>query len=170
MNKAYIALGANLGDPLAQLSQAIQTLHQHSHCQLVTAAPIYQSKAIGPGEQPDYLNSVVCINTSLTAALLLAELHRIENLCGRQRNIRWEARTLDLDLLLYNQEISNLPELLLPHPRLAERNFVVFPLFDIAPDLQIPGGGQLKTIKETLANTGIERKNEFSQQHLQWIT
>jgi 2-amino-4-hydroxy-6-hydroxymethyldihydropteridine diphosphokinase len=169
MNTAYIALGANLGNPLSQLNQAIALLNTTPHISVITAASIYQSTAIGPGEQPDYLNSVVHITTMLSPDDLLAALHTIETNLGRVRTVSWGARTLDLDLLLYDQFTSTTLELTVPHPRMCERNFVIYPLLEITTALILPNGLSVETIAQKLVNVGIQRKNSFNSQRMQWM-
>ncbi|MFQ3325113.1 MAG: 2-amino-4-hydroxy-6-hydroxymethyldihydropteridine diphosphokinase [Pseudomonadales bacterium] len=170
MNTAYIALGANLGNPLSQLNQAIALLNTTPHISVITAASIYQSTAIGPGEQPDYLNSVMHITTMLGPDDLLAALHTIETNLGRVRTVNWGARTLDLDLLLYDQFTSTTLELTVPHPRMCERNFVIYPLLEITTALILPNGLSVETIAQKLVNVGIQRKNSFNSQRMQWMT
>lgn len=140
---AYIALGSNLERPLQQLQNACAALAALAECRFNQVSSWYRSKAIGPGEQPDYINAVCSINTRLDAHSLLHEMQSIENNQGRIRRQRWAARTLDLDLLLYGSECINTPDLQVPHPRLHERNFVLYPLFEIAPGLVINTGAAL---------------------------
>ncbi|HEY9034408.1 MAG TPA: 2-amino-4-hydroxy-6-hydroxymethyldihydropteridine diphosphokinase [Pseudomonadales bacterium] len=154
-NTCYIALGSNLQDPLNQAEQAVIACAALGRISAVS--PWYCSKAIGPGEQPDYINGVLCLHTALEPLQLLASLQDIENRQGRQRHIRWGARTLDLDILLYNQLSLSLPDLNLPHPRMHERNFVIYPLYDIAPTLTLPDGRTIATIKAQLDQQGLEK-------------
>ena len=169
MNTAYVALGANLGKPLDQLNQAIALVNKLSDTAVVTAASIYQSIAIGPGQQPDYLNSAAQIVTKLNPSDLLAALHSIENTLARQRTVHWGPRTLDLDLLLYDNFTSTAATLTVPHPRMCGRNFVIYPLLEIAPLLVLPTGENIKSVAQKLVNEGIQRKNDFDPQRMQWI-
>jgi 2-amino-4-hydroxy-6-hydroxymethyldihydropteridine diphosphokinase len=169
MNTAYVALGANLGKPLDQLNQAITLVNKLPDTAVVAAASIYQSIAIGPGEQPDYLNSAAQIVTELNPSELLAALHAIEETLGRVRTVHWGERTLDLDLLLYENIISTAPTLTVPHPRMNGRNFVIYPLLEIAPTLVLPNGESIKTVAQKLVKEGIQRKNSFNPQRMQWI-
>ena len=152
MNTAYVALGANLGKPLDQLNQAITLVNKLSDTEVVAAASIYQSIAVGPGEQPDYLNSAAQIVTELNPRELLAALQAIEDVLGRVRTVHWGERTLDLDLLLYENYISTAPILTVPHPRMYGRNFVIYPLLEIAPTLMLPNGESIKTVAQKLVN------------------
>ena len=154
---AYVALGSNLGEPAKQLARALEILAQSSQTTLVQCSPVYGSLAIGPGDQPDYCNAVAELETSLSPLHLLDRLLEIESLQGRVRAERWAARTLDLDLLYYNALTLDSERLTLPHPRMLERNFVLFPLRDIAPDLVIAND---KTVSEhalRLSAVGLQR-------------
>ena len=155
MNTAYIALGSNLDSPLQHVTDATQaigllgTITAHSSW--------YRSKAIGPGEQDDYINGVICLETRLTAYELLQALQQIEDRHGRERRIRWGARTLDLDILLYNDQTIDSSRLTIPHPRMLERNFVIYPLHEIAPELQFGNNTSITTIKNSLSSQGLEK-------------
>ena len=143
---AYIGLGSNLDDPIAQVTEAISQLSSLRETRLVAHSPWYSSKAIGPGQQPDYVNGVALLQTHLDAQTLLKELLAIEQQHHRVRVIKWGPRTLDLDLLLYGQEIINSATLTVPHPRLKQRSFVLYPLADINPQLVMPCGESIDTL------------------------
>lgn len=137
---AYIALGSNLGISKDTLDAALKALDTLPETRVRQVSPWYRSAAIGgPAEQPDYLNAVCEIDTALDAAPLLRALHRIEHHHGRERQVRWAPRTLDLDIIWFDGLTSNDPDLTLPHPRAHQRAFVVRPLADIAPDLLLQG-------------------------------
>jgi 2-amino-4-hydroxy-6-hydroxymethyldihydropteridine diphosphokinase len=155
--RCFIGLGSNLDEPLQQIQRALDALAALEHCTLCAVSPCYRNPAIGPGEQPDFINAVAELLTSLTPLELLADLQRIENTQGRVRNIRWSARTLDLDLLLYGDRIVALPELQVPHPRLRERNFVLYPLHDIAPTLTLPDDTPLTALLDCCSAHGLQR-------------
>lgn len=157
MTTCYIGLGSNLDSPPHQLQQAIATLRKLSCCRLLATSPFYGSKAIGPGEQPDYCNAVVKISTEMRPSTLLDQLQDIERNQGRVRTIRWGPRTLDLDILLFGERHMTSARLTLPHPRLTERNFVIYPLFDLEPDLILPGGPALRTVVTQTSCRGIWR-------------
>jgi 2-amino-4-hydroxy-6-hydroxymethyldihydropteridine diphosphokinase len=157
MIDAYIALGSNLDDPLCQVELAIQNITSLAHCQLIKQSSWYRSRAVGPGEQADYINGVVKIRTSQQPEQLLDALLTIETRQGRVRNTRWGPRTLDLDILLYGQEITNDENLQIPHPRMLERNFVLYPLFDVEPGLIIPGNGPLAHWINKSDQNGLEK-------------
>ena len=148
--RAYVGIGSNLDDPIGQVRRAFQALADILATCCVARSPLYRTAPVGgPADQPDYVNAVVALDTGLTPKQLLMVLQALELAHGRNRTVRWGARTLDLDLLLYDQITSDDPWLTLPHPRLHERAFVLYPLYDIAPTLTIPGRGRLS---ELLAN------------------
>jgi 2-amino-4-hydroxy-6-hydroxymethyldihydropteridine diphosphokinase len=128
-----IGLGSNLGDSRGLLDLAIKSLADHPQIEVMQVAGYYSTKPIGP-PQPDYLNSAVTIATSLSPWELLVVLQSIENNSGRERQVHWGARTLDLDLLLYGCWYINTPSLQVPHPYMADRGFVLVPLAEIAGD------------------------------------
>lgn len=147
MTPAYIALGSNLGDPPAQLKAAVAALARLPRSRLERTSWVYRSAAVGPGSQPDYLNAAALLLTALPPMPLLRALQAIEARQGRVRTERWGARTLDLDLLLYGDLTLDTPELQVPHPSMARRNFVLYPLLDIGgPDLRLPDGTDLGTL------------------------
>jgi 2-amino-4-hydroxy-6-hydroxymethyldihydropteridine diphosphokinase len=148
--RAYIGIGSNLDDPVAQVQRAFQALSDLPACTGVARSPLYRTAPVGgPPGQPDYINAVAALDTILTPDELLKALQVLETAQGRVRTVRWGARTLDLDLLLYSQMTRNDPWLTLPHPRLHQRAFVLRPLHDIDPLLTIPGRG---TLVELLAS------------------
>lgn len=139
----FIGLGSNLDRPKKQIATALEAMVTLPQCYNLQCAPWYQSQAIGPGEQPDYINTVVKLETTLSARELLRTLQVIEDRQGRQRSIRWGARTLDLDILLYNNEQCDSEILRLPHPQMHLRSFVLLPLYKLAPALKLPNGQTL---------------------------
>ncbi|KEF33574.1 2-amino-4-hydroxy-6-hydroxymethyldihydropteridine pyrophosphokinase [Deinococcus sp. RL] len=141
MTAAYVALGANLGDPLAALRWARGELRRLGR--VTGTSALYRTVPVGgPPGQPDYLNAVLRLETDLPPPALLAALHALEAAAGRERRERWAARPLDLDLLLYGEEVWDTPGLTLPHPRAWERAFVLAPLADLAPELRHPVTGE----------------------------
>ncbi len=132
MTRAYLGLGSNLGDRLARLQGAIDALGASADVAVVAVSGVYETEPVGP-DQPDYLNAVVAIETSLTARALLEVAHHLEAAAGRVRAERWGPRTLDVDVLLVEDEEVDEPDLQIPHPRLAERAFVLVPLADLDP-------------------------------------
>ncbi len=138
MKQVYIALGSNLATPVQQLENALQALQQLPHSQLAAVSHFYQSKPLGPQDQPDYVNAVACLTTALAPLDLLDQLQRIEQEQGRVRLRRWGERTLDLDILLYGDEIIQSERLTVPHYDMQHREFVIVPLYEIAPNLTLP--------------------------------
>lgn len=153
---AYVAIGANLGDPLAQAQSAIRQIAALPTTCVITTSSWYRSKAIGP-QQPDYLNGVVRIETALSPIELLDGLQQVELAHGRQRLQHWGPRTLDLDMLLYDDISLHSERLTLPHPQLTRRCFVVVPLLDIAPQLMLPDGRELAAVAAVLDKDGLAR-------------
>ncbi|MDT9587703.1 MAG: 2-amino-4-hydroxy-6-hydroxymethyldihydropteridine diphosphokinase [Candidatus Arsenophonus melophagi] len=141
MERVYIAIGSNLNDPLKQVESAIQELHQLPNTNTVMISSLYRSKPMGPKGQPDYLNAVIALDTELLPTTLLKHTQLIELMHGRIRTTaRWEQRTLDLDILLYGQYIIQTECLTIPHYGLKEREFMLYPLAEIAPKLCFPDG------------------------------
>ena len=153
---AYVGVGSNLADPRAQVLRACAQLAQLPGTRLVCSSPLYASRPFGPVAQPDFVNAVVGLLTQLEAAALLRELRATELALGRPpQHERWGPRIIDLDLLSYAQERRADPELTLPHPGIVERNFVLYPLADIAPELDLPGLGRVAELKERVTSAGL---------------
>ncbi len=146
MIKAYIGLGSNLDDPQSQLKKAIISLEMVPSTSVVKTSSFYRSKPVGPQDQPDYINAVVELDTELSASVLLDHLQAIENEQGRERKIKWGARTLDLDILLFGDEIINDDRLQVPHVEMHNRGFVLLPLNEIFSDCMIPGVGAISSL------------------------
>ncbi len=147
MIPAYLGLGSNLEEPAAQLQRAVDAISALPESRLERVSSLYRSAAVGPGEQPDYLNAVLCLATTLSPLALLDALQAIETAQGRVRTIRWGPRTLDLDILLYGEQSISEPRLRVPHPAMFERNFVLYPLLQLAgPNLVLPDGTELGTL------------------------
>ena len=140
---AYIGLGSNLDDPIAQVERAIAALETLPQSRLSARSCLYRSPPMGPADQPDYVNAVVELETTLAPLALLEALHGIEQAQGRVRTRHWGERVIDLDLLLYADLHLDSDALQLPHPGLATRAFVLRPLAELVPGAQIPGQGSL---------------------------
>lgn len=142
MTRAYLALGSNLGDRLAHLQGAVDGLGATGGIRVVDLSRVYETAPVGGPPQGDYLNAVVAVETSLDARALLGVAQRLEDAAGRVRAERWGPRTLDVDVLLVGDEHVDDPDLVVPHPRLAERGFVLAPLHDVAPgSVTVTAGG-----------------------------
>ncbi|WP_148631323.1 2-amino-4-hydroxy-6-hydroxymethyldihydropteridine diphosphokinase [Bacillus sp. E214] len=138
MNKVYIGLGTNVGDRESNLKDAISELAAVPEIEIISLSSIYETNPVGYLEQGKFLNMVVCINTTFDAQTLLVTCMKIEQILGRKREIRWGPRTIDLDILLYNQENIVTKNLIVPHPRMLDRAFVVIPLVEIDKDIILP--------------------------------
>lgn len=146
MNRCYIGLGSNLENPAAQLQSALEHMQAIPGTTLIACSDFFSSAPVGPGQQPDYVNAVASLDTELDPEALLDALQAIENSHGRKRTLRWGARTLDLDILLFGAQQLDTARLQVPHPRMAERNFVLEPLAQLAPNLTMPDGTPLQTL------------------------
>ena len=155
---AYIGLGSNLSKPVAQIKSARTAIALIAGVKELAFSGLYHSLPMGPQDQPDYVNAVMCVATSLLPLDLLRCLQNIENEHGRVRKgERWGARTLDLDVLIYGDQEINLPDLTVPHKGLAERSFVLYPLFEIAPQLLVPGMGPIADLVAKCPLSGLRR-------------
>lgn len=172
MDTVFIGMGSNMNNPVSQLQTALNSIAQLNQSELIRCSSLYQSSAIGPGKQEDYINAVIEIQTSLPPLTLLAALQAIENQQGRKRELRWGPRTLDLDILLYGSQLISSEQLTVPHKELINRNFVLYPLAEIAPNLFLPNNVSLSSLLANCPFEGIKRidvlidsltKNELSE-------
>lgn len=157
--RAYIGLGSNLDDPLAQVRDALQELSSIPGTTLTASSSLYRSDPVGPVGQPDYVNAVAALDTELLPEALLDALQAIEQAHQRVRKIHWGPRTLDLDILLYDNQVIETERLTVPHAWMLERNFVLWPLAEIAPDLLLPDGSALQ---QHLANCPLGTLEKIS--------
>lgn len=156
-HSAYIGIGSNLDTPKSQVERALSALAAHRDIDIEKVSNLYLSKAIGPDNQPDYVNGAVHIKTTLSPMTLLDTLQDIEQQQGRIRNERWGARTLDLDILLYQNHTIDTDRLTIPHPELANRNFVILPLLDIDTKLTLPNGQKIADILPIIGAENIKK-------------
>jgi 2-amino-4-hydroxy-6-hydroxymethyldihydropteridine diphosphokinase len=141
MTLAYIAIGSNLASPLEQVNAAVNALAEIPDSRVISVSSFYRTPPLGPQDQPDYLNAAVALETTLDADALLNHTQRIELQQGRTRKAeRWGPRTLDLDIMLFGNEVINTPRLTVPHYDMQNRGFMLWPLFEIAPELRFPDG------------------------------
>jgi len=155
---AYVGLGSNLQGPAGQLDSAFDLLAAIPRTRLIARSSLYRSAPFGGIEQPDFVNAAASLMTRLSAAQLLGELQDIEARRGRERgDVRWGPRVLDLDLLVFGNETVDNADLIIPHPGIAERNFVLLPLREVAPGLVIAGLGRIDTIPVNLDEPKISR-------------
>ncbi|MBL5944030.1 2-amino-4-hydroxy-6-hydroxymethyldihydropteridine diphosphokinase [Enterobacter asburiae] len=151
MTLAYIAIGSNLASPLEQVNAAVQALGEIPQSKIVAVSSFYRTPPLGPQDQPDYLNAAVVLETALDAETLLDNTQRIELQQGRVRKEeRWGPRTLDLDIMLFGHETISTERLTVPHYDMKNRGFMLWPLFEVAPDLLFPDGISLKSILDGL--------------------
>jgi len=155
---AYVALGSNLDDPCAQVERAFAALSAVQGARLVARSSLYRSPPFGQVAQPDFINAVAGMLTTIAAGEFLAELKSIEQRLGRaQPSVRWGPRSIDLDLLVHGTTRLAEPGLTLPHAGIAQRAFVLVPLAEVAPDLDVPGLGSVRTLAAAVPPTGLER-------------
>ncbi len=160
-NTAYIGIGSNLERPVHQVLEARNALARLPNTRLLALSPLYRNPALGPGQQPDYVNAVAAIETRLAAHALLDALQAVEAKRGRVRgSVQWAPRILDLDLLVYGDSEIGDERLTVPHPRLAQRAFVLKPLMDIAANLDIPGLGPVTMLLSNLSQASLQRVGE----------
>ena len=161
MERVYIGLGSNLATPLEQLRSALAALAALPHTSLAAQSSFYASDPLGPADQPRYVNAVAALDTELSPLSLLDALQTIELEQGRTRKAeRWGPRTLDLDILLFGERLLDEPRLTVPHYHMHARAFVLYPLAEIAPALQLPDGRALTELLSACPYLGLERLNE----------
>ena len=153
----YVGVGSNLDNPEQQVQSAIDECAVLPRTRLRARSSLYRSAPMGPQDQPDYVNAVACLATGLLPDTLLQELQAIEQRHGRERSRHWGPRTLDLDILLYGQDVIDTEHLKIPHPGIAERNFVLYPLAEIDSQLDIPGKGKLRALLQRCSEAGLTR-------------
>jgi len=165
MSACYIALGSNLNDPMQQLNAAKNAIDQIANTKVMHCSSIYQSKAITLDDeaQADYLNAVIQVETGLSADVLLDELQTIENRQGRVREKRWGERTIDLDIVLFADQIIATKRLTIPHCEMKNRNFVLYPLYQIAPELKLADNTLLKELLPAVSDQCLNKLAEFNE-------
>ncbi|MBE3588464.1 MAG: 2-amino-4-hydroxy-6-hydroxymethyldihydropteridine diphosphokinase [Thermoanaerobacteraceae bacterium] len=163
---AYIGLGSNMGGKKANLKAALELLGRVPGVRLLRVAPFYRTDPVGYTDQDWFVNTVAEVETTLSPRELLAACLDIENRLGRVRDIRWGPRVIDLDLLLYNGQVIDEPGLVVPHPRMHERAFVVVPLADLVPELVIPGRGKVSKLLAVVGRQGVEQLEKSEGQLL----
>ncbi|HSI23159.1 MAG TPA: 2-amino-4-hydroxy-6-hydroxymethyldihydropteridine diphosphokinase [Methylophilaceae bacterium] len=157
MHRAFVALGSNLEDPQQQVLRALAELDGLPETRVTAKSALYRTAPVGYDNQPDFINAAAEVSTTLEPFALLRALLALETAHGRERPFPNAPRVIDLDLLLYDDLELHDPELTLPHPRLHERGFVLFPLADIAPELHVPGRGVVRDLLQALPDQGVAR-------------
>jgi 2-amino-4-hydroxy-6-hydroxymethyldihydropteridine diphosphokinase len=156
LTKAYLGLGSNLGDRLANLQLAVELLAGQHGLTVLRSSRVYESDPVGGPPQPDFLNAVVEVQTSLTPGELLTACREAEEALARVRDERWGPRTIDIDILTFGDDVVDEPDLTIPHPRMRERGFVLAPLLELEPDPPLPGGRNVATLRlSTPEVTGV---------------
>ena len=168
IRRVVVALGSNLGERLVNLQAAVDSLADTPEVWLTNVSPVYETVPVGaPEGSRDFLNAVVLLDTTLSARTLLDRAHAIEAAYGRERGEDVEAnapRTLDVDLIVVGDRVAEGPEMVLPHPRAAERAFVLAPWFDLEPDASIPGYGEVAALLDKVGREGINRRDDLELQ------
>ena len=155
---AYVALGSNLSEPQRQVERAFEALAAMPGAKLVQRSGLWRSQPMGPQDQPEFINAAAGLVTTTAPREFLTELKSIERRLGRNEPaVRWGPRSIDLDLLVFGDEELNEPGLVLPHPGLHQRNFVLYPLAEIAAELWVPGLARVCRLRERVSGAGIER-------------
>jgi 2-amino-4-hydroxy-6-hydroxymethyldihydropteridine diphosphokinase len=152
---AYVGVGSNLGDPRGRVLAAFDALGRFPDTRLISRSRLYRTRPFGPVAQDDFINGVAGLLTQLDAHALLDAMRATETAAGRVRTDRWGPRTLDLDLLVFGDQVIDTDTLQVPHPGIAERGFVLAPLHDIAPTLMVPGKGRVEVLRRQLEDDGI---------------
>jgi 2-amino-4-hydroxy-6-hydroxymethyldihydropteridine diphosphokinase len=160
--RTVLALGSNLGDRLANLQGGVRTLLADPGLTLAALSPVYATAPVGGPPQPDYLNAVLVADTTLTPVELLARCHATEAAFQRTRTETWGPRTLDVDVIVYGDEVSDDPRLTLPHPRARERAFVLAPWLDADPQAELPGQGRVAELLTAVGRSGVRRLDDVT--------
>jgi len=155
MSRAWIGLGGNLDEPATRLRRTLARLDQLPDTRVIRHSALYGSRPVGPADQPDFINAAAELETELTPLTLLDELQRLENEAGRVRTRHWGERTLDLDILLFDDRVVHETRLRIPHPELEHRGFVLVPLAEIAPALCLPDGRRVDHLREACDATAV---------------
>jgi|SRR5580704_977577 2-amino-4-hydroxy-6-hydroxymethyldihydropteridine diphosphokinase len=163
---AYVGIGSNLEQPLEQVRRAFAALAKLALTRLECRSSLYESEPMGPAEQPRYINAVAGLLTQLELRPLFEDLRTLELQLGKQSPpVRWGPRSIDLDLLMYGQQCVQDPDLTLPHPGIVQRNWVLYPLREVAPELTIPGRGRVNRLAASADSAGIWRLNDDTTTH-----
>lgn len=149
INNVYIGLGSNLNKPVKQIEAALNTLAKLSACELIRHSSLYCSKPVGPQDQPDFVNAVALLRTTLSPQELLKALQLIESEQGRIKTRHWGERTIDLDILLFDNQAVDSSDLTVPHKEIGNRDFVLKPLLELDPELALPNGTSLKSLLQS---------------------
>lgn len=169
-HRGVLSLGGNLGNRLSNLQAAVDSLADTPGLTVIAVSPVYETAALTlphASEQPEYFNAVVAVETSLPPEFLLMRTLAVEDALGRVRDVRWGPRTIDIDVVLYDELVSDDPDLTLPHPRAHERAFVLAPWYEIAPEQELPGHGRISDLLAALGGAsaqGARRRDDLALQ------
>jgi 2-amino-4-hydroxy-6-hydroxymethyldihydropteridine diphosphokinase len=163
---AYVGIGSNLDEPAGQVRRALAALAELPQSRLVLPSSLFGSRPLGPAAQPDFVNAVAGMLTQLDVGTFFSALRALETALGREPpRVRWGARRIDLDLLVFGAQRLDGPQLTLPHPGIVQRNFVLYPLFEVAPGLDVPGCGRVAELAAHVERAGIWRLDNKSITH-----
>ena len=162
MTSAFISIGSNIGERLLHLKDAVRALHSHNKVSVLSMSSVYETAPVGYTDQADFLNIVIEVRTTLDAISLLSVCQEIEQELGRVRTVRWGPRIVDLDILLYNNANIKAENLIIPHPRMHERAFVLLPLLEIAPEAVHPVTHRFYSEEATVHDQGVLLKQKVS--------
>lgn len=161
VRRVVLSLGSNLGDRIEQLQGALDALADTPGLLLTAVSPVYETDPVGGPEQPDYLNVVVLAESALSPRTVLERALAVEDAFGRTRDVRWGARTLDVDVIAVGELVVDDADLQVPHPRAAERAFVLVPWLDVDAAADLPGAGPVAALVERLDRTGVRRRDDL---------
>ncbi|MBI4733661.1 MAG: 2-amino-4-hydroxy-6-hydroxymethyldihydropteridine diphosphokinase [Rubrobacteridae bacterium] len=157
MAQVYLSLGSNLGDRLEFVEEAVRRIDEFHEMKVVLVSSVYETKPVDYVDQPNFLNCVIAVETELMPHEVLILTSIVENKLKRERTIHWGPRTIDIDILIYEDKIIDEANLNIPHPRICERAFVVIPLLEIAPEIKVPGIDCLEECRKKVSNQSIEK-------------
>jgi 2-amino-4-hydroxy-6-hydroxymethyldihydropteridine diphosphokinase len=162
IRRVALGLGSNLGDRLEYLQAAVDTLTETPDIVPVAVSPVYETEPVGgPEGQPAFLNAVLLLDTMLAARTLVERALAVEDAYGRSRSQRWGPRTLDVDVLAVGTEVINEPDLVVPHPLIADRGFVLHPWNDVEPDFEVPGLGRVSDLAAAVGSDGVRKIDDY---------
>jgi 2-amino-4-hydroxy-6-hydroxymethyldihydropteridine diphosphokinase len=162
VTRAYLGLGSNLGDKIKHLEEAVRLIGKQQGIDIVAASSIYETEPIGFVDQPSFLNCVVVIDTDLLPRELLVAIGSIESELKRKRAVYQGPRTIDIDILLYNDKVVDEPGLMIPHPKIIERAFVLVPLIELTPEIEVPGFGRAYEYLAGVAGQDVKKLAAFN--------
>ncbi len=162
MDNVYLGVGTNQGDREKNLKTALRILQEDDNIYISKVSSVYESEPVGYEKQPDFLNCVICVRTDLSPQNVLLKAKEVEKRMGREKSFRWGPRKIDIDILLYGQELVDKEDLKIPHPEMKKRGFVLIPLHEIEPKLTLPGGEKIEDLMCNLPpKHGIAKRSDI---------